>query len=278
MGSAPAPAPVDHVSATPGPPGVSEFAQYRMEGGPRIHRGLPSSTLTLILALEEPLETSWKRGGGKGSTHRNWTLLSDLHTDPAYVAMPPTQVGVQLGIHPLAARRILGCPAAALPQGSCEASDVAGGWLAQLRERVEASSISRGRQLVHASIRQAWEAGSARERVRAEVVRAWLLLTRSGGRMRIGQIADDVGLTERRLSTLFAEEVGRSPKTVAQLIRFERAVELIRQTNSLVETSTRCGFSDQSHLDRTFGRFAGCSPTRWAAEAGVALSRISDLS
>ncbi len=256
----------------PLPPGVADLVPYEITGPPRIHRGLPSATLTLILALEEPLETAWQSDAQISRRSHNWTLLSNLHTQPAYVVQPRRQVGVQLALHPLAARRILGCPAAALTDGSCEASQVAGAWLAELRERVEANPTPGRRRLIDESISRAWDGADHAPRVRAEVVRAWRLLDASGGLITVRAIAADVGLSERRLAALFAAEVGRSPKTVAQLIRFQRAVRMIKATSSLAEVGACCGFSDQSHLDRAFRGFAGCSPSSWAAEEGIPLT------
>lgn len=275
---------MSRTSATqPLPPGVRELVPYEIEGSPRVHRGLPSANLTLILALEEPLETRWEPANRPESVApkaltSNWTLVSNLHTAPAYVLQPRRQVGVQLALHPLAARRILGCPASALTSASCEASDVTGAWLGQLRERVETSpNPGVGRRLIEESVSRAWDSGEHATRVRADMVRAWQLLVVSGGQIPIGHIAAEVGLSERRLATLFSHEVGRSPKTVAQLVRFERAVRLLSTGRSLAETAARCGFSDQSHLDRAFRRFAGCSPTNWAAEEGITLAgSVSD--
>lgn len=253
----------------PLPPGVADLVLYEVEGPARVHRGLPSATLTLILALEDPLETAWEAGESPPSLTSNWTLVTNLHLSPAYVVQPRRQRGVQLALHPLAARRILGCPAAALSDQSCEASDVTGAWLTQLRDRTENSPTPDRRGLIDQAMRRAWTDGERNSGVRAEVVQAWRRLAASGGRMKVSEVATEVGLSERRLAALFSAETGRSPKTVAQLIRFERAVRLLKDHRGLAEVGARCGFSDQSHLDRAFRRFAGCSPSRWAAEEGL---------
>ena len=55
------------------------------------------------------------------------------------------------------------------------------------------------------------------------VVNAWRLLHRSRGAVPIGTLADAVGYSDRRLSTLFDAEIGLTPKTAARVIRFDRA-------------------------------------------------------
>jgi transcriptional regulator GlxA family with amidase domain len=79
-------------------------------------------------------------------------------------------------------------------------------------------------------------------------------------------------VTARHLTTLFYREVGRSPKTVAMLMRFERATAAISDsvrrcaTVDLAAVAASTGFSDQAHLTRDFARFAGVPPRRWIAE------------
>ena len=85
-------------------------------------------------------------------------------------------------------------------------------------------------------------------------------------------MAGKVGLTARRLSTLFRREVGRSPKTVAMLMRFEQATtriaESVRQRGrvDLAAVAAETGYCDQAHLSREFVRFAGVPPRRWLTE------------
>jgi transcriptional regulator GlxA family with amidase domain len=74
------------------------------------------------------------------------------------------------------------------------------------------------------------------------------------------------------LTTLFQREVGRTPKTVAMLVRFEHATariaESVRQRVpiDLAAVAMDTGYSDQAHLSREFVRFAGVPPRRWVAE------------
>jgi transcriptional regulator GlxA family with amidase domain len=89
--------------------------------------------------------------------------------------------------------------------------------------------------------------------------------------MRIGELAERVFLSRRRLSTLFVAELGITPKEAARTMRFTHAVARIgegvrRSSLDLAGVAAECGFADQSHLDREFGAFAGTSPSAWIAE------------
>jgi transcriptional regulator GlxA family with amidase domain len=106
---------------------------------------------------------------------------------------------------------------------------------------------------------------------RPEVVDAWRLLTATRGRIRIGELAERVYLSRRRLSTLFAAEFGLTPKEAARTMRFTHAVARIGEgvrggALDLATVAAECGFSDQPHLNREFRDLTGTSPSGWIAE------------
>jgi transcriptional regulator GlxA family with amidase domain len=112
---------------------------------------------------------------------------------------------------------------------------------------------------------------SSQDGPRPEVVEAWRLLTATRGRVRIGELAERVYLSRRRLSTLFAAEFGLTPKEAARTMRFTHAVARIGEgvrggALDLAGVAAECGFADQPHLDREFRDFAGTSPSGWIAE------------
>jgi transcriptional regulator GlxA family with amidase domain len=84
----------------------------------------------------------------------------------------------------------------------------------------------------------------------------------------IGTLADAVGYSDRRLSTLFDAEIGLTPKTAARVIRFDRARRAIQAAapGTMGRIAAEHGYADQSHLVRDFVAFSGRSPTKWLAE------------
>jgi AraC-like DNA-binding protein len=94
----------------------------------------------------------------------------------------------------------------------------------------------------------------------------------SGGRASVAELADAVGLSTRQLERAFRERVGLGPKTFARLVRFQRALALLRRPRlTLAAIAARCGYFDQAHLVRDFRQFAHSSPSRFrAAEAALA--------
>jgi AraC-like DNA-binding protein len=61
--------------------------------------------------------------------------------------------------------------------------------------------------------------------------------------------------------------VGLAPKTVARVLHFRRAVNLLRsaQTTRWVDIAHECGYYDQSHFNRDFRDLAGTSPGEFVA-------------
>src|SRR6478735_10879176 len=94
-------------------PYVSSLTAYDVDlGAPGVHRGLPSTTLTFVLPVGEPLDVGWR--AVPGSRARRWSTVSGLHAGPAEIHHDGTQVGVQLGLTTTGAQALLGVPAAAL--------------------------------------------------------------------------------------------------------------------------------------------------------------------
>ena len=178
-------------------------------------------------------------------------------------------------------------PAGELARLSLEGEDVLGRTAPRLRERLaeaagwdERFAIFAAEMELDRGMRMIRRRCSVRG-PRPEVVEAWRLLTATRGRIRIGELAERVFLSRRRLSTLFAAEFGLTPKEAARTMRFTHAVARIgegvrasaaaparrvRDGLDLARVAAECGFADQSHLDREFRAFAGTSPSGWIAE------------
>ncbi len=253
-------------------PGVMSMVGYRSLDNPgELHRGMPSSTLTFIVSLDDGVEAA-KTAEALPAARPNPLLLGGLDVEAAHVRQRRGQTGVQLAVHPLAARALFGAPSAELNTAEWDASAVLGRNGIRLRNRVsEARHWGEAFSWIAEYLADAWRRRDD-ARVRPEVAQAWHLLQLSGGRAPVGVLADRVGVTGRHLTTLFHREVGRSPKTVARLIRFERATAQIADsvrrcaTADLAAIAANTGYSDQAHLTREFVQFAGAPPRRWIAE------------
>jgi AraC-like DNA-binding protein len=78
-------------------------------------------------------------------------------------------------------------------------------------------------------------------------------------------------LSVSHFSRAFKASTGLAPHQWVMAARIELARELLtKSTMSLVDVADECGFSDQSHFTRTFGRFTGATPSSWRREQGLA--------
>jgi AraC-like DNA-binding protein len=240
-------------------PYVASLVVYDVDmGGPGVHRGLPSTALTLVLPVDEPLTVGW--AGERDSMTTGWSSVSGLHAAPAEIHHQGHQRGVQLGLTVAGARALLGVPAAALSGELLHLDDVAPE-LRDLPEQLQSVPWPRAQRLVEDALTAAL-ARSGAPGVRAELGRALAGLTRGE---RVEQVAAEVGFSRRRLADVVRAECGLTPKGYQRVARFERAHRLLGR-RPLAEVAARCGYADQAHLSREWTVLAGCPPTTWLRE------------
>ncbi|MDP3892893.1 AraC family transcriptional regulator [Nocardioides sp.] len=240
--------------------------------GPGTHRGLPSTGLTVVLPIDDPLDVGWSADPASRGAFE--ACVSGLHTESACIRHDGIQRGVMLSLTPAGCRALLGVPAAALAAQLVELTEVAHD-LADLPEQLaEQSGWRRRLRLVEDRLVSALSArdGSLRriEAGSAEVERAMVGLAEG---MRVGAVAHDVGYSRRHLGSLFRAECGVTPKEYQRIARFEKsrhrlAHEVRRWAGapSLAAVAVACGYADQAHLTREWRELAGVPPTTWLRE------------
>lgn len=251
-------------------PGVTSMIGYRaLEVPEPVHLGMPSSRLVFIVSLDDGVQAA-ESAESLPAARPTPVLLGGLHVQASHISQHPGQAGVQLAVHPLAARALFGVPAAELSVTDFDAAPVLGRASARLHERVaDARRWPDAFALVAQYLVAARRSRDAS--VRPEVAYGWHLLERSRGRMPVRALADRIGVSARHLTTLFRRELGRTPKTVAMLMRFEYATNRIAATVrrpqgiDLAGIAADAGYADQAHLTREFVRFAGVPPRAWLA-------------
>lgn len=79
---------------------------------------------------------------------------------------------------------------------------------------------------------------------------------------RIGDLAHEVGRSPAWIGPAYRRSSGEGLQETAARFRVERAARLLRESDqSLSAVAAEAGFCDQSHMNRTFGRMLGRSPT-----------------
>lgn len=81
------------------------------------------------------------------------------------------------------------------------------------------------------------------------------------GKVRLREIAKQEGVTESHLSHFFRDNIGISFQSYLNNIRFEKAVNLIKNTNlNMLDICLESGFSDVRYLNRMFEERFNCTP------------------
>lgn len=83
----------------------------------------------------------------------------------------------------------------------------------------------------------------------------------------VASVAQQTGLSARRLGDLFRQHVGVPPKVFCRIRRFRLAVERMNEGREVrwAELAVDCGFYDQSHFLREFREFSGINPNDYRA-------------
>jgi AraC-like DNA-binding protein len=100
-------------------------------------------------------------------------------------------------------------------------------------------------------------------RVDSQVHAAVEHIRRARGLVTVDMLAARVGVSPRHLERRFRQVVGISPKRLARITRFQRALRMFEQRDSPqrgTDTAATCGYADHAHFIRDFCEFAGCAP------------------
>jgi AraC-like DNA-binding protein len=218
-----------------------------------VHRGLPSRHVTLVISLAGPVRMAGHSLPG---------LVGGLHTRAVLIRQDRVQEGLQLELDPLGVRTLFGVTAAEL---SGEVVSLAEFGLGSLPDRLRELPGWDDRFALLDDVL----AARAVEPVAPppELGQAWRLLRGADGRVRVADLAREVGWSRRHLGERFRAELGLAPKQAARVLRFERATRLLRRGHTdLAALAVECGFYDQAHLTNEWRALAGCTPGRWMAE------------
>ncbi|WP_228011139.1 helix-turn-helix transcriptional regulator [Nonomuraea phyllanthi] len=75
----------------------------------------------------------------------------------------------------------------------------------------------------------------------------------------VGEVAWDLGFSERQLHRRSVSSFGYAPKTLQRIVRFQHALRLARAGVPLAEVAVTSGYADQAHLSHDVKRLSGVS-------------------
>ncbi|MGX7673287.1 helix-turn-helix domain-containing protein [Plantactinospora sp. DSM 117369] len=228
---------------------VLGYAGFRAGARVRIpHRLLPLSYAILLVDFADPyaLVTGARR-----------TATVAGQTDWAY--------GVSVGMTPAGVSALLGVPMPELAEATVPLSELVGRRAAGLAERLGAAPDWPSRFALLDQVLTGWLAGAPPGPAGGLVTAAWWRLSHSPERLRIGALADRLGVSRRYLELGFRRQIGLSPAAVARTARFQHAIGLLVEGADLAGTAAVTGYADQPHFTREVRALSGLTPTALCA-------------
>jgi AraC-like DNA-binding protein len=241
---------------------VLAYQGYAERHGPVIARREVSTTVIPVIVNIGP---PFRVGRTEDDARELSSFVAGLDSGHATVASTGASLCMQIDLTPPGAYRLFGLPMYEWA-GSTLPLDDFGRDFGRLAARLEETRDWSARfVLLDAFVRARMQRTLPAS---AQVAWAWQRLRASHGTVRVAELAERLGWSRKHLAARFATEIGRPPKAVARLLRFERLQELLTATAAPDWSALAydCGYADQSHLVRDFRDFTGTTPTRYLAE------------
>jgi AraC-like DNA-binding protein len=256
-----------YLSYTPRAP-LNEFVtrMWLVSGGqsPRRERILPSGTIELVINLRDDHVRIDRTLQGAHAKTFSGVVVSGTYSG-AFI-IDARQHASMMGVHfrPGGGAAVLGVPSVAFANTHVDLAAVWGEAAArELRERLCTAATCEARfQHLEATLIERLRSSL---RPHPAVLIALTRLTAPGSRTSIREVARQSGLSHRRFLTIFAADVGLSPKLFSRIRRFQHVHALATRTGHIdwSQLALECGFYDQSHLTNEFRKLAGLTPTEY---------------
>lgn len=87
----------------------------------------------------------------------------------------------------------------------------------------------------------------------------------SDGTIKVHELSERTGYTERYINKVFVEMMGFSPKTFCKIIQFQKALEVLNYgtTDKMTKVAVDLGYYDQAKFIKDFKEYAGITPNRY---------------
>jgi AraC-like DNA-binding protein len=236
--------------------------------------------------LSHYVEALWYYDGQQTAHHKErvlptgrFQIVIDLSVGPGAVCgmrsqciiIEPAAIQSVMGVvfRPGGARGFLAVPASDFYNQVVPLDAIWGAQVTQLRDRLREVMTVRGKvHVLETTLLQAMQRGAEERLALHPSVQYALGAFRHVPHIRtVIDIARDAGLSRRRLSQLFREQVGMTPKLYCRLIRFRAVMRQIATGGPVdwADVAVAGGYFDQAHLAHEFRDFSGISPGRYLA-------------
>jgi AraC-like DNA-binding protein len=245
-------------------------------------RHLPSTEVPLLLNFGAPHRRLDAAGSGAWTT-RDGVWVAGLHNRHQLTRAVGERHFMVVRFTPIGAHRFLGLPMHLIANEAVDLELIDPALARVLVSRIAVAGNWADR---FAAMESLIAERVAQAEIPASIGFAWRKLVATDGRIALGSLAAEMGCSHRNLIAKFRTSVGFPPKTIARLLRFNRAVRSLdrlsgTRANELlskpyIETTqlddpfvdaiqwadlaAGCGYVDQPHLIKDFRELAGLTP------------------
>jgi AraC-like DNA-binding protein len=232
---------------------------------PRRHSAVPTGSVDLTFNLADgPLQVFTHVDDCEGQSF-NDAVVHGAHTK-YFVLDARSDVDV-IGVHfrPGGGAALLGLPAHELTDRHIGLDDIWGPYARDLRAQlVEAAAPDAKLRFLEATLLERLRRATL---VHPAISFALRGIRSSPDEVRIGALQRETGYSPRRFTTLFARDVGLTPKMYSRIQRLRHVVEHVAQAGAgdidWAAIASDHGYYDQSHLTRDFREFTGQTPASY---------------
>lgn len=182
-------------------------------------------------------------------------------TAPVFVDLPSNDSIVGIRFRPGLAPCLLGVDASELLDREVALEDVWGPDARRLLAAAGPGAAARRLDLLQGAL----AARLTRARPADELVRAAIARLSDEPFPPVRALGRALGISDRHLLRRFRVSVGYGPKTLDRVLRFQRALGLLRRSAGrpgLAGIAGAAGYAGQAHMTREFRRLAGAPPAR----------------
>jgi AraC-like DNA-binding protein len=200
-----------------------------------------------------------------------WDGADLLVAGPDTAAVPIGDEGTFTGIRfrPGSAPGFLGVSASELLDRRVPLSDLWGPTAEELAERLADAALVSAPGVLERALLERQQSAAPPDRLIDQVLHQ-LGRARPRDDVQAG-LARATGVSERTLRRRCAAALGYGPKTLERILRFRRALRLLRTGHSVADGAALAGYADQAHLTNECRRLARTTP------AALARARRLDL-
>lgn len=233
-----------------------------LDADPAWERVLPTGAMQLVVNLRDDAIVIGNDAKTDSAVTLSGAVLNGAYTRPLNLARASRAETVGVSFSPIGAAPFLERPASELRDQTVSLETIWGPAGRRLRARLLSASTPHTKfRVLHAALRDQLTTAEASSPVDAAVE----LIRSHAGTISVDALVEETGYSHRHVVAHFRKRVGRSPKRLCRVVRFQSVLSRVQGAEAIdwPQIARACGYYDQAHLIRDFQAFANMTPTAY---------------